>query len=133
MNFQRASCTLDASVKIYSHRVDDTWSSSFRILENLSRGNTGDEDGDAERGDASGAKPAARLGSKAVSSRLNLTSTIEKNVSSLNAEQLDAEHTADPMFHKMSQAFDEGGAKGMLMANLVSERARGGGGMISGC
>lgn len=28
-------------------------------------------------------------------------------------------HSADPMFHKMSQAFDEGGAKGMLMSNLV--------------
>lgn len=28
-------------------------------------------------------------------------------------------HAADPMFHKMSQAFDEGGAKGMLMSNLV--------------
>jgi condensin complex subunit 2 len=36
-NFQKASCTLDASVKIYSYRVDDTWNSSFKILENLSR------------------------------------------------------------------------------------------------
>jgi hypothetical protein len=25
----------------------------------------------------------------------------------------------DPMFHKISKAFDEGGAKGMLMNNLV--------------
>ena len=117
VNFQKASCTLDASVKIYSHRVDDTWSSSFRILENLSRNNqNGDEDGD----DSNGPK-AARVGSKSISNRLNLTATIEKNISTLNAETLDCEHTADPMFHKMSQAFDEGGAKGMLMANLVSE------------
>lgn len=36
-NFQKASCTLDASVKIYSYRVDDTWNSSYKILENLSR------------------------------------------------------------------------------------------------
>jgi hypothetical protein len=36
-NFQKASCTLDASIKIYSYRVDDTWTSSYKILENLSR------------------------------------------------------------------------------------------------
>lgn len=114
VNFQKASCTLDASVKIYSHRVDDTWSSSFRILENLSRSNqNGDEEGEE------GVKNPARVGSKSISNRLNLTSTIEKNPSNLNGEALDSTHTADPMFHKMSQAFDEGGAKGMLMANLV--------------
>ncbi len=38
-NFQKASCTLDASIKIYSYRVDDTWNSSFKILENLSSNN----------------------------------------------------------------------------------------------
>ena len=36
-DFQKASCTLDASVKIYSYRVDDVWTSSFRVLENLNR------------------------------------------------------------------------------------------------
>ena len=36
-NFLKASCTLDASVKIYAHRVDDTYLSSYKILENLSR------------------------------------------------------------------------------------------------
>ena len=36
-NFQKASCTLDASVKIYSYRVDDTYTSSYKILENLNR------------------------------------------------------------------------------------------------
>ena len=44
VNFQKASCTLDASIKIYSHRVDDTWSSSYRILENLSRSELIEED-----------------------------------------------------------------------------------------
>lgn len=36
-DFQKASCTLDASIKIYSYRVDDVWNSSFRVLENLNR------------------------------------------------------------------------------------------------
>ena len=116
VNFQKASCTLDASVKIYSHRVDDTWSSSFRILDNLSRGSSGG-DGTGEEGPDG--KPIARIGTKAMSNRLNLASTIEKNISNINSDMTDCDHTADPMFHKMSQAFDEGGAKGMLMANLV--------------
>ena len=42
INFQKASCTIDASVKIYSHRVDDTWTTSYRILENLSRNGNGE-------------------------------------------------------------------------------------------
>ena len=37
LNFQKASCTLDASVQIYSSRVDDVWTTSFRVLENLNR------------------------------------------------------------------------------------------------
>ena len=44
MNFQKASCTLDASVKIYSYRVDDTYTSSYRILENLHRNASSDEE-----------------------------------------------------------------------------------------
>jgi len=44
VNFQRASIALDASVKIYSIRVDDTHKTSHRILENLSRGSRGREE-----------------------------------------------------------------------------------------
>jgi condensin complex subunit 2 len=112
VNFQKASCTLDASVKIYAHRVDDTWTSSYRILENLSRNGTGDDENPEDKG-------PARVGSKAISSRNGLTSTLESNKEALNAK-VDSDYNADPMFHKMSQAFDEGGAKGMLMNNLVS-------------
>ena len=53
--------------------------------------------------------------------RNHSTKTIEKNISALNQEELDCDHLADPLFHKMSQAFDEGGAKGMLMNNMVSK------------
>ena len=114
INFQKASCTLDASVKIYSSRVDDTWSSSFRVLENLSRNDGGFDSDEAAGGDAGG----ARIGTKAASKRLGLTETIEHNPSMLNIDDLDADSAVDPMFHKMSLAFDEGGAKGMLLTNL---------------
>ena len=111
INFQKASCTLDASVKIYSNRVDDTHASSHRILESLSRTYT---DGDGE-GPQRG---TARVGSKNASNKLNIAETIEKDVKNLNAVAVDTLQATDPMFHKMSKAFDDGGAKGMLMANL---------------
>jgi condensin complex subunit 2 len=128
VNFQKASCTIDASIKIYSHRVDDVWSSSYRILENLNRNDGNhqhvehayddDDDNDASLQDqtSSPSRPAKKLKKKVISS------TIEKNIANLNlsaSEMAGASTQADPMFHKMSQVFDEGGAKGMLLTNLV--------------
>ena len=47
VNFTKASCTLDASVKIYSYRVDDVHLSSYRVLANLNRTDTkGNKDDD---------------------------------------------------------------------------------------
>ena len=37
VNFTKASCTLDASVKIYSYRVDDVHLTSYKFLSNLNR------------------------------------------------------------------------------------------------
>lgn len=110
---------MDASIKIYAHRVDDTYATSHRILESLSRNNNGSgEDGQELNSD--GTRRVARVGSKAASSRLNISDTIERNVDHINASKVENDAFVDPMFHKMSQAFDEGGAKGMLMANLVT-------------
>lgn len=115
VNFQKASCTLDASIKIYSNRVDDTYQSHHRILESLSRNgsNTQEEETPTENG-----KTKARVGSKGTSSRLNISETIERNPSNINAVTHENDYSVDPLFHKMSKAFDEGGAKGMLMYNM---------------
>lgn len=68
VNFTKASCTLDASVKIYSYRVDDVHLSSYRVLANLNRtdnkkdnhedGEDGFDDGDEDGG--GGTQKAAR-------------------------------------------------------------------------
>ncbi|ETI45346.1 hypothetical protein F442_09986 [Phytophthora nicotianae P10297] len=109
-NFQKASCTLDASIKIYSYRVDDTWNSSYKILENLSR--TEQKHGVDDAGEEGGTATTARK------TRKTHARTIEKNLNNINLKAYDTECEADPLFHKMSQSFDEGGAKGMLLANL---------------
>lgn len=110
-------------MKIYSNRVDDTYTSSHRILESLSRNGTSnehvsDEENDAEEGEHP--EGGARKPKSKTSARLNIATTIERNVSALNAVKLENDVAVDPMFHKISKAFDEGGAKGMLMNNLVS-------------
>ena len=55
VNFTKASCTLDASVKIYSYRVDDVHLTSYKVLANLHRNSnkqttesTGPEDREAD-------------------------------------------------------------------------------------
>mmetsp|Transcript_53008 Transcript_53008/g.67951 ORF Transcript_53008/g.67951 Transcript_53008/m.67951 type:complete len:638 (+) Transcript_53008:187-2100(+) len=107
VNFQKASCKLDASVKIYSFRVDDTHASSYRILENLTRTNK----------DESEAPQHASVGSKTSSHKFGVANTLEKNPESLNSAT-NQELSVDPSFHKMSHLFDEGGAGGMLLHNL---------------
>lgn len=63
-------------------------------------------------------KKSARVGSKNASHRLNITNTIERNIENINALKVENDQAIDPVFHKMSLAFDEGGAKGMLLTNL---------------
>lgn len=111
----KASCTLDASVKIYSNRVDDTYATSHRILESLSRNGPTPDESEQGNEEANPAKKKVRM----QSSRLNIATTIEKSPENLNTVKLEHEYSFDPMFQKMSKAFDEGGAKGMLLYNMV--------------
>ena len=41
----------------------------------------------------------------------------------INIHRLDTAFDIDPLFHKMSKTFDEGGAKGLLLANLCVGRS----------
>lgn len=40
------------------------------------------------------------------------------SLANINIHKLDSAFDIDPLFHKMSKTFDEGGAKGLLLANL---------------
>jgi condensin complex subunit 2 len=53
-NFQNASCTLDAGIKIYAYRVDSVHSEAFKVLGGLSRSAgaaADDADGTADNGE----------------------------------------------------------------------------------
>lgn len=112
MNFQRASCTLEASMMIYSHRVDSVHKDTFKVLDGLSRSDVADDaDGMDADGDGNNPKPKRRKA---------LTTTLETNKNNINVKGFDLESRADPLFQKTSANFDQGGAKGLLMNNLYT-------------
>ena len=86
VNFTKASCTLDASVKIYSYRVDDVHLTSFRVLENLHRGDGGGGGGTKPKTAATNEQeendnPDARTTTTTTTQRSKVAvSTIESNL-----------------------------------------------------
>lgn len=44
--------------------------------------------------------------------------TPDGRTANINMSKLDSAYDIDPLFHKMSKSFDEGGAKGLLLGNL---------------
>jgi condensin complex subunit 2 len=113
INFQRASCTLDGCVKIWTSRVDSVGTETGKLLSNLaSEGRDDDADGDNSDnpdGDQSQAKKK----------RANRpAATLAKDPSQLRSKKLDLEFSVDPLFKKTCADFDEGGAQGLLMNHL---------------
>lgn len=117
INFQKASCTLDGCVKVYTTRVDAILSETNLLLSGLSTSeNSNAKQFEAraiteEEGDEDG-KPTRK---KASSNRQN---TLEKNPANLLVKKLDKEFSVDPLFRKTCADFDEGGASGLLLNHL---------------
>ncbi|XP_024033064.1 condensin complex subunit 2 isoform X2 [Morus notabilis] len=123
-NFQKASCTLEAGVKIYSLRVDSVHSEAYKVLGGMNRAGQENEQ-DAVVDDAnvdSGQKGGQSK--KETERKLSPLSTLESSFEALNVKKFDVAFAVDPLYHQTSAQFDEGGAKGLLMNNL---------GVYSGC
>lgn len=146
VNFTKASCTLDASVKIYSYRVDDVHLTSYKVLANLNRTETGGKNKDKSTAtndpafeEDSANRREKRKNTETETLEQNLGMYIQanlhfcptgnclssstavsfsRNIANINIAKLDEAFDIDPLFHKMSKTFDEGGAKGLLLANL---------------
>lgn len=123
VNFQKASCTLDGCVKIYTSRVDSVATDTGKLLSGLAengnkkrRGDGEDgedgEDGDGEEGEDGQKKKRKRA---ARSAEATLATSFEQ----LQNKKMDLEFAQDPLFKKATADFDEGGAKGLLMNHLA--------------
>ncbi|EPX71847.1 condensin complex non-SMC subunit Cnd2 [Schizosaccharomyces octosporus yFS286] len=115
INFQKASCTLDGCVKIYTSRIDSVATETGKLLSGLANdskalGETEDTSENAE--DEEGRKKRER---KRANRSVN---TLAKDFESLRAKKFELEGSFDPLFKKMCADFDEDGAKGLLMNHL---------------
>ncbi|XP_075671051.1 condensin complex subunit 2-like [Castanea sativa] len=114
-NFQKASCTLEAGVKIYSVRVDSVHSEAYKVLGGINRAGIEDQqetiiDGDNGQDTGHSKKETAR--------KISPLSTLESSFEALNVKKFDVAFSVDPLYHQTSAQFDEGGAKGLLLNNL---------------
>ncbi|KAJ6259933.1 hypothetical protein Dda_5577 [Drechslerella dactyloides] len=123
INFQKASCTLDGCVKIYTSRVDSVATETGKLLSGLAD-NSGKkkddredgvqgQDGEGDDDDEEGTQKKARK--RATRSEV----TLAKDWSQLQLKKFDLEFAVDPLFKKAAADFDEGGAKGLLL-NVLS-------------
>ncbi|CAH0026660.1 unnamed protein product [Clonostachys rhizophaga] len=121
VNFQKASCTLDGCVKIYTNRVDSVATETGKLLSGLadsgSKKKDREEDGEEseEELDEDGnvkKKPKKK-------SQRSSEATLAPSFSSIQLKKLELEFAVDPLFKKASADFDEGGAKGLLLNHLM--------------
>jgi len=127
VNFQKASCTLDGCVKIYTSRVDSVATETGKLLSGLAdsgnkKGKGGadeegaqedgedDEDGEGEDGVKKKTKKKTQRSSEA---------TLASSFAQLQLKKMELEFSVDPLFKKASADFDEGGAKGLLLNHLT--------------
>jgi condensin complex subunit 2 len=80
------------------------------VLENLNRT---EKPGKTVNDDLNG-----KTAKEGASKKFCVAETLETNEKNLNMKSVDMDFDVDPLFHKMSQTFDEGGAKGMLLNHL---------------
>lgn len=116
-NFQKASCTLEAGVKIYSMRVDSVHSEAYKVLGGINRvGQENEKDNTSE--DVIDNSYDEGHSKKDQERKLSPLSTLESSFEALNVKKFDVAFAVDPLYHQTSAQFDEGGAKGLLLNNL---------------
>ncbi|CAJ1454907.1 unnamed protein product, partial [Effrenium voratum] len=106
--FHEASCTIEASARIYACRVDCVHTDTYRVLGGLNSADVANEEEDAPGEDG---KPTKKR-------RICGVNTLERNEANLVQQSIEADEQSDPMFRRMAAAFDAGGAKGLLLSHL---------------
>ncbi|KAF8414131.1 hypothetical protein HHK36_002130 [Tetracentron sinense] len=117
-NFQKASCTLEAGVKIYSMRVDSVHSEAYKVLGGINRAGRENEQETIVEGDKINNGQEEGRSKKELEKKMSPLSTLESSFEALNVKKFDAAFVVDPLYHQTSAQFDEGGAKGLLLNNL---------------
>ncbi|KAL4933617.1 condensin subunit BRN1 [Aspergillus undulatus] len=120
VNFQKASCTLDGCVKIYTSRVDSVATETGKLLSGLA--DSRDKKAREAEAEGEGAEDDEEDGEEGTSRRSRKKraheATLAPSFASLQLKKFELEFSVDPLFKKASADFDEGGAKGLLLNHL---------------
>ncbi|OAA49837.1 condensin complex component cnd2 [Beauveria brongniartii RCEF 3172] len=122
VNFQKASCTLDGCVKIYTNRVDSVATETGKLLSGLADSNSkkkGDGGEGAEEESEDELDEDGNVKKKPKKKSHRSEATLAPSFSSLQLKKFELEFSVDPLFKKASADFDEGGAKGLLLNHLM--------------
>ncbi|GAP83434.1 putative condensin complex component cnd2 [Rosellinia necatrix] len=124
VNFQRASCTLDGCVKIYTSRVDSVATETGKLLSGLADSNSKkkgkDGEGEGEESEEEEVDEDGNVVRKKTKKRQRSSeATLAPSFASLQLKKFEMEFAVDPLFKKASADFDEGGAKGLLLNHLM--------------
>lgn len=117
-NFQKASCTLEAGVKIYSLRVDSVHSEAYKVLGWINIAGRENEKEITDRPDNIKTEQEEARVKEEFERKVSPLSTLESSYETLTIKKLDVAFTIDPLYRQASAQFDEGGAKGLLLNNL---------------
>ncbi|RDW64771.1 hypothetical protein BP6252_10422 [Coleophoma cylindrospora] len=124
VNFQKASCTLDGCVKIYTSRVDSVATETGKLLSGLADSNSNkkkrgeDDEGAESEEEVEDEDGVVRKKPKKRNQRSS-EATLAPSFASLQLKKMELEFSVDPLFKKASADFDEGGAKGLLLNHLA--------------
>lgn len=122
VNFQRASCTLDGCVKIYTSRVDSVATETGKLLSGLADSNSKKKEKEEGEGDESEEEldeDGNVIKKKKQKRQRSSEATLAPSFASLQLKKFELEFAVDPLFKKASADFDEGGAKGLLLNHLM--------------
>ncbi|KAI6785559.1 Condensin complex subunit-like protein [Emericellopsis cladophorae] len=125
VNFQKASCTLDGCVKIYTNRIDSVATETGKLLSGLADSASNkkkDHDGaeaEGENEDEDDLDEDGNPKKKPKKKSARSEATLAPSFASIQLKKFELEFSVDPLFKKASADFDEGGAKGLLLNHLM--------------
>ncbi|KAH9803906.1 Condensin complex subunit 2 [Citrus sinensis] len=117
-NFQKASCTLEAGVKIYSVRVDAVHAQAYKVLGGITRAGQEDDQETITAGENVDNRTDAIHPKRDFERKISPLSTLDSSFETFNVKKFDVAFAVDPLSHQTSAQFDEGGARGLLLNNL---------------
>jgi condensin complex subunit 2 len=113
--FSTLANVIDSSGEIYGYKVDRLLQDAIKVRTDLTRSAGGKEGDDGDDAADSSGGPTTRK------TRAFHGNTIVKNPSSISVKKFDLEFAVDPLFRKTSAAFDQGGARGLLLNHISSQ------------